>query len=63
MNTKSLCIFLCLIYCTLSFAAVYPPTPPPVPAKFENLKELREYLYQLHLYNVITGRPRFIYFL
>ena len=34
------------------------PSPPPVPAKFENAKEIQTYLGKLHNYYMIVGRPR-----
>ena len=35
------------------------PSPPPVPAKFENAKEIQTYLGKLHNYYMIVGRPRY----
>ena len=32
--------------------------PPERPDRFRNLDELNEYLEQLRLYHIITGRPR-----
>ena len=36
------------------------PSPPPVPTKFENAKEIQSYLSKLHTYYMIVGRPRYI---
>jgi len=57
VSPKFLCVLVCLVCCTLSLATEY-PSPPPVPAKFENAKELQTYLGKLHNYYMIVGRPR-----
>lgn len=51
-------VLVCSLTILNSNATEY-PTPPPVPAKFENAKEIQTYLGKLHNYYMIVGRPRF----
>ena len=59
-------INFCILVLFFSLAVIHSttnateyPTPPPVPAKFENAKDLQMYLGKLHNYYMIVGRPRF----
>ena len=55
--------FVCIVgllsaLAIIQLSATEYPSPPPVPAKFENAKEIQTYLGKLHNYYMIVGRPR-----
>ncbi len=58
-KNKNIIVAISLLFIILNeLNATEYPSPPPVPAKFENAKEIQTYLGKLHNYYMIVGRPR-----